>query len=337
MALKGISTMATSFDKDAVRRTIYKQWFGDKRYIDLLSVSSKSLPLTFAERLVMSFATWVNRMKPGEAKPLSVIADRLHLGKRQVARAVQSLEEKGLVTTVKGKANATLLLPTGESRDQYFVVKAGRPSSSRLYLLNGNAAITTRDAALLMALYSIAAARGTTFLQNRKRGLAKLASISRSQVDVSLERLKMAGGLVVGADHLALKQPSKEFLANFQDRGCNCKPSGERGRLFSVAANFPGNNEVAQWINDNIAEWQERQIAAGWSLAECKDYWKTTLFGNDPDPSVWKDFILFRLPVLWITAQEQHAETGRTKTCRHLLTSLSNQTIEDLIRERSTL
>ena len=136
----------------------------------------------------MSFAIWVNRMKPGEAKPLSVIADRLHLGKRQVARAVQSLKEKGLVTTIKGKANATLLLPTGEKLDQYFVVRSGRPSSSRLYLLDDNATITTRDAALLMALYSIAAARGTTFIKNRKRGLAKLASISRSQVDVSLEK-----------------------------------------------------------------------------------------------------------------------------------------------------
>jgi len=326
--------MATSFDKDAVRRTIYKRWFAGKRYIDLLSVSSKSLPLTFAERCVMSFAIWVNRLKPGEAKPLSVIADRLHLGKRQVARAVQSLREKGLVTTIKGKANATLILPTGEHLDQYFVVRSGRPSSCRFYLLNDNAAITTRDAALLMALYSMAAARGTTFIKNRKRGLAKLASISRSQVDVSVEKLKAAGVLVIAADYLALKQPPAEFLVNF--RGTGGKRT-TRDKLFSVATNSPDNNEFAQWINDNIAEWQERQIAAGWSLAECKDYWKTTLFGNDPDPSVWKDFILFRLPVLWITAQEQHAETGRTKTCRHLLTSLSQQTIEDLIRERSTL
>ena len=326
--------MAKSFDKDVVRETIYGQWLRGKRYIDLLSVSSKSLPLTFAERWVMSFATWVNRMKPGEAKPLSVIAARLHLGKRQVARAVQSLKKKELVITTKGKANATLIQPTGENLGQYFVVRSGRPSSSRLYLLSAEATITTRDLALVMALYSIAAARGTTFIKNRKRGLAKLASISRSQVDVSLERLKAAGVLVIGADHLALKQPHAEFLANFQDSGGK---RTTRDKLFSVATNSPDNNEFAQWINDNIAEWQERQIAAGWSLTDCSDYWKATLFGQEPDPSVWKDFLLFRFPALWITAQEQHAETGQTKNCRHLLTSLSKQTIENLISERRTL
>ena len=86
--------------------------------------------------------------------------------------------------------------------------------------------------------------------------------------------------MVIGADYLALKQPPAEFLANFRDTGGKRKPEG---KLFSVTTNSPDNSEFAQWINDNIAEWQERQIAAGWSLAECKDYWKTTLFGNEPD------------------------------------------------------
>ena len=52
---------------------------------------------------------------------------------------------------------------------------------------------------LLSVLYSLAAARHTIFITNRKKGLAKLASISRSQVDVSLARLKKVGVLAIGA------------------------------------------------------------------------------------------------------------------------------------------
>ena len=263
--------MATAFDDHIVRKTIYKQWFAGKRYIDLLSVSSKSLPLTFAERWVISFAIWVNRMKPGEGKALSTIAERLHLGKRQVTQVVHSLKEKGLVTTVKGKANATLLLPTGEKVDQYFVVNSDRPSSSRLYLLSANATITTRDASLLMALYSIAAARGTTFIKNRKKGLARLASISRSQVDVSLGRLQQAGALVIGANHLALKQPSAEFLANFRDTGCKRNLAVSDSALFTIKAITPRwqsrFRQMGQRTDYRLAEGTD---CAGWTQDECK-------------------------------------------------------------------
>ena len=276
-------------------------------------------------------------MKPGEAKPLSVIARRLHLGRRQVAEAARELERRGLAAMSIGRGNATLLLPTEESLNQFFVVKSGRPSSNRLYLLNDKATITIRDATLLSVLYSLAAARGSTFIKNRKRGLAALASISRSQVDVALQKLKVAGAVVIGPNHLALKQPPAEFLANFRDTGVERRPGSERGRLFSVTATSADGNDRAKWINDNIGEWQEKQIDAGWTPTDCKEYWKTTLFDNDAASSVWKEFLLLRFPALWITAQEQHAETGQAKTCRHLLTSLSKQTIEDLIRERRTL
>ena len=261
-----------------VRKTIYGRWFAGKRYIDLLSVSSKSKPLGFAERLVCSFVTWLDRQKAGEAKPLSVIASRLHLGRPQVAGAARELQKCGLVTMSIGRANSTLLLPTGEKLDEYFVVKAGRPSSNRLYLLNDNAKITIRDATLLSVLYSLAATRGTTFLKNRKKGLAVLASISRSQVDVSLRRLKKAGAVVLGSNHLALQQPPADFLANFRDAGCKHKTAVERGRLFSVKANSADNEQSAQWINDLLAKWQEEQLAARWTLGECKDYWKETLY-----------------------------------------------------------
>ena len=73
--------MATTNNDNIVRNTIYGRWFAGKRYIDLLSVRSTPTPLSFAERLVFSFVMWLDRMKPGEAKPLSVIAERLHLGR----------------------------------------------------------------------------------------------------------------------------------------------------------------------------------------------------------------------------------------------------------------
>ena len=126
----------TDEDTNIVRKTIYGRWFAGKRYIDLLSVRSASKRLGFAERLVCTFIYWLHRMKPGEANPLSVIARRLHLGRRQVAEAARELERRGLATMSIGRGNATLLLPTGANLDQFFVVKSGRPSSNRLYLLN---------------------------------------------------------------------------------------------------------------------------------------------------------------------------------------------------------
>ena len=329
--------MATAFDDHIVRKTIYKQWFAGKRYIDLLSVSSTSKPLGFAERLVCSFVNWLHRMKPGEAKPLSMIASRLHLGRLQVAKAARELKKLGLVNVSTGRANTTLLLPTGEKLDQHFVVKSGRPSSSRLYLLSANATITTRDASLLMALYSIAAARGTTFIKNRKKGLASLASISRSQVDVSLGKLQQAGALVIGVNHLALKQPSTEFLENFRDAGGKRNLAVSDSALFTIKAITPDGNDFAKWVNEQIIGWQKVQNIAGWTQDECKMYWNATLFGDDVDQRTLREFLLFHFPAIWITAQEQHAETGQAKTCRHLLTRMSEQSIKDLIHKKSIL
>lgn len=321
--------MSTSLEDNIVRKTIYGRWLAGKRYIDLLAVSSKSEPLGFSERLVCSFVYWLDRLKPGEAKPLSMIARRLHLGRRQVSKAAEKLEAKGLVTRTTGRANATLLLPTGEKLDEYFVVKSGRLISNRLYLLNDSATITIRDATLLSVLYSIAATRQSTFIKNRKTGLAALASISRPQVDVSLQRLRKAGTVVVGANHLALKQPSPEFLANFRDTG---KTGAERGRLFSITAITADNEGFAQEVNQVIAKWQQEQLAAGWTLADCNGYWNEMLFDTDACSDIWKEFLLVHFPALWITAQEQHAETGRAKTCRYLLSSLSKETIEAMQR-----
>lgn len=61
------------------------------------------------------------------------------------------------------------------------------------------------------------------------------------------------------------------------------------------------------------------------------------MFDTDLDENTLKEFLLLRFPALWITAQEQHAETGLAKTSRYLLTSMSKQTIEDLNRERTVL
>jgi hypothetical protein len=314
---------------NVVRKTIYGRWFAGKRYIDLLAVSSKSERLGFSERLVCSFVHWLDRLKPGEAKPLSIIAGRLQLGRRQVAHAAEKLETKGLVIRTTGRANATLLLPTGEKLDEYFAVKSGRLLSNRLYLLNDTAAITMRDATLLSVLYSIAAARKSTFIKNRKTGLAALASTSRSQVDVSLKRLRDAGAVVIGANHLALKQPSVDFLANFRDTG---KTGDERGRLFYIRAEAGGNEGFVQEVNEVIAKWQEEQLGAGWTLADCTDYWREMLFDTDIDLATCKEFLIVHFPALWITAQEQHAETGRARTCRYLLSSLSKETIESMMR-----
>ena len=210
--------MATNTDNNLVRKTIYGQWLADKRYIDLLSVRSTPTPLTFSERLVFSFIMWLDRMKPGEAKSLSVIAKRLHLGRNNVAEAANNLEKRGLIAKLSGRANATLLMLTSEKIADFFVMKSGRPSSNRLYLLTDGAEITMRDNVLLSVLYSLAAARQSIFITNRKNGLAKLASISRSQVDVSLARLKKVGAVALGSCALALKQPSPNFLKNFWTR-----------------------------------------------------------------------------------------------------------------------
>jgi hypothetical protein len=328
--------MSTSVDDHIIRKTICGKWFAGKRYIDLLAVSNKSEPLGFAERLVCSFVVWLDRIKPGEGKPLSAIARRLHLGRRQVREAAKALEKKGLVRRVIVRANATLLLPTGKHLDQYFVMKSDRLLSNRLYLLDDGATITIRDAALLSVLFSIAAARNSLFITNRKNGLAALASISRSQVDVSLERLKKAGAGVVGANQLALKQPSAEFMGNFPDTGKR-KREVERGQLFSITAVGAENEGFAREVNEVIARWQEEQLNSGWRLIDCQDYWKEMIFYPGSDKAICREFLLIHFPALWITAQEQHAETGRAKTCRHLLTSLSKQAIETTISGRRTL
>jgi hypothetical protein len=327
--------MATKTD-NLVRKTIYGQWLADKRYIDLLSVRGTPTPLSFAERLVFSFIIWLDRMKPGEAKSLSVIAKRLHLGRNNVAEAANNLEKRGLITKSSGRANAILLLPTGEKIEDFFVMKSGRPSSNRIYLLTDEAEITMRDNVLLSVLYSLAAARQSIFIANRKNGLAKLASISRSQVDVSLARLKKVSAVALGSYALALKQPSPAFLLNFLDTGKKIAV-GQYDKMFSIKPSSSDADPFADDINGLIAKYQAEQLAVGWSFDNCKSYWRTTLFDSGLDLNDWKEFLVFRYPALWITAQEQHAETGLAKTCRHLLDAMTKQTIEDMIRERRSL
>ena len=39
------------------------------------------------------------------------------------------------------------------------------------------------------------------------------------------------------------------------------------------------------------------------------------LFNTILDDGALKEFLLVRFPALWITAEEQHAETGLARTC----------------------
>ena len=267
-----------------VRKTIYGRWFAGKRYIDLLSVSSKSLPLSFAERLVCSFVIWLDRHEAGRSKTL--VGDRRPIASGTATGRTgrqRTQRNEGWSPRVRGRANATLLLPTGEKLDQYFVVKSGRPSSNRLYLLNDNATITTRDAALLSVLYSLAAARGIDLHQEPKAGLGEtLASISRSQVDVSLKRLKVAGVVVIGANHSGLETAIGRVPGELSGH------RGKRKAAVNVVGCFRSRPTLQTTTNSHngsttiIAKWQEEQIAAGWTPADCKGYWKTTLFDNGP-------------------------------------------------------
>ncbi len=330
------STKAVS---NEVRRRIYDDWFADKRYISLL-VFKKACPMSHHERLIYSFVTWLHRLDPEQSKPYTQIAARLSISENSVSAAAKSLEKRGLIAIGIGRSNRAVLRLTDQTPDWLVIGSQGAPASNRLYQLadtnDSPFRMTSLDVALLASLYGLAIQRGTLLIENSKSGLAKMITASSKKVRSSLLKFGELGLAKWSGNEVALLRPPTATLRLFADCGTDNQESTSPGILFQLEVDGVLGNR----LNEQLRTAQLRQWEAGWKDQQPFEFWNSifrdSLKGLDLKDrlSLLEDFLVERLPALWLSAEEQHQETGRAGNNRFLLTEMAHDSVARLRKER---
>lgn len=322
-----------------VRRRIYDDWFADKRYISLM-VFKKACPLSHHERLIYSFVTWLHRLDPEQSKPYTQIAARLSISENSVSAAAKSLEKRGLIAIGIGRSNRSVLRLTDQTPDWMVIGSQGAPASNRLYQLadtnDSPFRLTSLDVVLLASLYGLAIQRGTLLIENSKSGLARMITASSKKVRSSLLKFSELGLAKWWGNEIALLRPPTETLRMFADCGTGEQETATAGRLFQLKVD----GVLGERLNEQLRTAQRRQWEAGWKDQQPFEFWNLilceSLKGLDLKDrlSLLEDFLVERFPALWLSAEEQHQETGRAGNSRFLLTELAHDSMTRLRKER---
>ena len=324
---------------ERIRSLIHDNWFAKKKYISLL-VCRGGCPLSHHERLVYSFVVWLSRFDDSQPKPFCEMASRLSIGERSVSSAAKSLRDQGLITLENGRANRAVIQLTGDVPDWLVIGSQGCPASNRYYLKSSTQSdpnqLTSLDLSLLASLQGLAIQRGTLLIENTNSGLATMVAATARTVRASLVRLQTIGLIHCLANQIALNQPSPEALDLLTDTGVNELAKPSRGAAFQLNLE----SDLGYQLNYLLAQAQEEQFASGWRDDQPFQFWNSVLMEmldeirlNDR-LSLFEEFLIERYPLLWLSAEEQHLETGTAGNCRHLLKTMAQDSISRLRSER---
>jgi hypothetical protein len=283
---------------------------------------------------------WLSRFDDSQPKPFCEMASRLSIGERSVSSAAKSLRDRGLITLGNGRANRAVIELTDDVPDWLVIGSQGCPASNRLYLKSNTQSdpnqLTSLDLSLLASLQGLAIQRGTLLIRNTNSGLATMVAATARTVRASLVRLQTIGLVHCLANQIALNQPSAEALDLFADTGVTEVATPSRGALFQLKLE----SELGHQLNYLLAQAQEKQFASGWRDDQPFQFWNNVLMEmldeirlNDR-LSLFEEFLIERYPLLWLSAEEQHMETGTAGNCRHLLNSIVQEAINRLKLER---